>query len=255
VPYSQQLTPSGTLSACTYAVTAGTLPPGITLSAAGLLSGTPTSINTYNFTVTATDAAGCTSVHAYALQVVCPTITLAPVTLPVAQKGVPYNATVVASPPGTYTYAVTSGSLPAGLNLNASTGAITGTPTVDGSFSFTITATDAAGCTGFRAYTMAAYSTSFYDDNKRSQFCVNTATGAYQWSILKGPGSVNTYTGTLQVMNGGTLFVLSQGPSQPNAVYLVYDVNNHTANGYFYHGTIYSPLADKNTKNDPACGP
>ena len=108
---------------------------------------------------------------------------------------------------------------------------------------------------GSRAYTLAGYTTSFYDDNKRSQFCVNTVTGAYQWSILKGSGAGNTYTGTLQVKNGGTLFTLTQGPGQPNAVYLVYDVARHTANGYFYHGTAYySPLADKNTKNDPPCG-
>ncbi len=45
---------------------------------------------------------------------------------------------------GAVTYAVTNGALPAGLILDPSTGAITGTPSVSGAYSFTITATDSA---------------------------------------------------------------------------------------------------------------
>ena len=43
---------------------------------------------------------------------------------------------------------VSSGALPTGLSLNSATGAITGTPTTAGTFTFTITATDANGCFG-----------------------------------------------------------------------------------------------------------
>ena len=53
----------------TYAVTAGALPTGITLATAGVLSGTPTVTGTFNFTVTATDANGCTGTRAYTLVV------------------------------------------------------------------------------------------------------------------------------------------------------------------------------------------
>lgn len=111
------------------------------------------------------------------------------------------------------------------------------------------------------------YGTSFMDDLGRSQFCVDTQTGFYQWFVLSGPGSFGIFSGQLQVLNGGTLFVSL--PNDPNAVYLVYDVKKHKANGYFY-GTgsvptvpdhtpefgaqIYSPLVDKNTTNDPPCG-
>ena len=42
-----------------------------------------------------------------------------------------------------YTYAVSNGNLPAGLSINASTGAITGTPTAAGKSTFTVKATDA----------------------------------------------------------------------------------------------------------------
>ena len=86
----------------------------------------------------------------------CPTITVNPPTLPSGIVGVPYNATVTASGgDGTYTFAVTTGTLPPGLVLS-SAGAITGTPTVDGNSSFTITATEtSSGCTGTRDYNLA----------------------------------------------------------------------------------------------------
>jgi subtilase family serine protease len=65
-------------------------------------------------------------------------------TLPAtAQVGTAYNGSCSASngtPP--YAYSITSGTLPAGLTLNTSTGAITGTPTAQGTSSFTVTATD-----------------------------------------------------------------------------------------------------------------
>ena len=62
-------------------------------------------------------------------------------------EGVAYTASVAASGGiGTVSYAVTTGTLPAGLNLNSATGAITGTPSAAGTSNFTITATyDGAG--------------------------------------------------------------------------------------------------------------
>jgi hypothetical protein len=55
-PYFEQLDATGGAAPHTFAVTAGTLPPGVTLSAAGALSGKPTAGGTFTFTVTATDA-------------------------------------------------------------------------------------------------------------------------------------------------------------------------------------------------------
>jgi hypothetical protein len=53
--YTQTLHASGGTAPYTYALTAGTLPPGITLSSTGVVSGTPTAVGTSSFTVTATD--------------------------------------------------------------------------------------------------------------------------------------------------------------------------------------------------------
>ena len=62
------------------------------------------------------------------------------------QVGTPYSSALVGSggvPP--YTFSITSGSLPPGLTLNSSTGAITGTPTTAGTFNFTDELTDSSG--------------------------------------------------------------------------------------------------------------
>lgn len=87
---------------------------------------------------------------------VCPVIVLAPSQLPGPVPGVAYSQAISASG-GTapYTYAVTAGALPPGLALSTG-GVLSGTPTSGASASFTVTATDARGCVGERAYTLQA---------------------------------------------------------------------------------------------------
>jgi hypothetical protein len=79
-------------------------------------------------------------------------ITLSPMTLPNGTKGSAYSQTITASGgTGPYTYAVTSGALPAGLSLSSG-GVLSGTPTTPGYSSFTVTATDSVPATGAQAY-------------------------------------------------------------------------------------------------------
>lgn len=56
VPYYQQLTASGGSGPYTWSISEGTLPPGLSLSSTGVLSGTPSSSGTFNFVITATDS-------------------------------------------------------------------------------------------------------------------------------------------------------------------------------------------------------
>lgn len=59
VAYSQAITASGGTAPYTFAVTSGTLPAGLALSAAGVVSGTPTAAGSSTFTLRGTDALGC----------------------------------------------------------------------------------------------------------------------------------------------------------------------------------------------------
>ena len=129
--YSQTIVTTGGTSPDTFAVTSGSLPAGLSLnSSTGTITGTPTTVSTNSsaFTITVTDAANSVSSVAYSITInTAPTI--ATTTLPVGAQNQSYSTTLSSSG-GTapYTWSVTSGSLPAGLSLNSSTGAITGTP-------------------------------------------------------------------------------------------------------------------------------
>jgi hypothetical protein len=162
-PYSQTVSAVGGTAPYTFTVSSGVLPNGLTLNASsGVISGTPTSAGTFNFTITATDANGCPGSRPYTIGIAgapgCPVITLNPATLPPGVIGTPYSQTITASggtPP--FTFTITSGALPPGLTLSttsSTTALISGTPFLAGQFSFTITATDANSCPGSRPYSI-----------------------------------------------------------------------------------------------------
>jgi len=155
--YNQTLSAVGGVAPYTYTLTAGALPAGLTLSATGVLSGTPTLQGVFNFTITATDANLCAGVQGFTLTVnppLCGTITLAPAALPNSVINSAYVLSLTAAG-GTapYTYTLTAGALPTGLGL-AAAGLLSGTPTVSGAFNFTVTATDAITCSGAQAFSL-----------------------------------------------------------------------------------------------------
>lgn len=78
VPYSVSVTPSGGTAPYTFSIAFGSLPAGITLSAGGVISGTPTAAATGPFTLMATDAAACTVNQGYILTVLVPAPALPP---------------------------------------------------------------------------------------------------------------------------------------------------------------------------------
>lgn len=140
-----------------FGLTSGSLPAGVTLEKNGVLDGTPTAAGTSSFVVTVTDGSNGTASATLSLKVVAAATPVSIVTnsLPAGTVGAAYTATVLAINGTTpYSFAVTSGTLPAGLTL-ASGGAITGTPTAAGSSSFTITVTDAGGVKASANFTVS----------------------------------------------------------------------------------------------------
>jgi predicted hotdog family 3-hydroxylacyl-ACP dehydratase len=123
------------LTAATWSISTGTLPPGLVLTASSTttdtITGTPTTAGTFTFTVKSGTAA-----QSYTVIVTG----LSPTTLPSATAGATYSSGTLTSPIAG-TWSVSVGVLPVGLVLNASvttTDTITGTPTTAGTYSFTI---------------------------------------------------------------------------------------------------------------------
>jgi hypothetical protein len=113
----------------------------------------------------------------------CPTITLSPASLPSVTANIPYSQTITTSGgTGPYTISITAGSLPAGLGFLQGTQTsadISGTPTVAGTYNFTVTATDANSCIGSQAYSLTVANTA----------CVAPQSGLVAW--WQGEGNAN----------------------------------------------------------------
>lgn len=128
----------------TWSVSAGTLPTGLSLSSAGVLSGTPTVAGAYTFTVQATNTAGSATQAVSNLMITAPSgppvITSATPPATVAQGGA-YNFTFTATGALPISWTISSGFAPAGMTLSTagalSAASVTGAP---GVYNFAVTA-------------------------------------------------------------------------------------------------------------------
>lgn len=148
--YSSALQATGGAGTHVWSLASGSLPPGLSLSSQGLISGTPTTAGSYTFTPQVT--AGTVATRSLTLTV-ANELSITTDTLPSGATLAAYSTTFAASGGTSYAWAVTDGSLPAGLALS-SAGALTGTPTTAGASSFTVTVTDNFGRTESQAYTL-----------------------------------------------------------------------------------------------------
>ena len=138
--YTTQLTASGGTGPLTFALAAGSLPGGLSLTSAGVLSGTPVTLGSVTFSVRVTDQTGGTGTGSFTLLVVSfPSINTT--SLPNGMAGVSYTAALSGVGTAPLSWSISGGSLPDGLAL-AQDGQITGTPTRLGIFSFNIVLSD-----------------------------------------------------------------------------------------------------------------
>jgi len=149
VPYYAYINATGATGPFTWSVLHGNLPLGLTLGSSTTdtvsISGTPTELGNFRFRIQVTDGAG--NAKSQPLSILInkpPPLTVATTFLPDGRVGTAYSQQLQASS-GTkpYSWSLTAGALPAGLNISAS-GLISGTPTTVGTSSFTVEVIDSS---------------------------------------------------------------------------------------------------------------
>ena len=146
-PYSTTLSAAGGTAPYTWTLTSGTLPAGLQLdSATGVISGMPTATSNatpLTFSVTDSSSPAVSATANLTLSVVLVPLAITTTSLPDGQVGTAYSTMLTSSGgTGAVTWTLTAGTLPDGLQLNAATGLISGTPTTTVAAAVTFTATD-----------------------------------------------------------------------------------------------------------------
>lgn len=202
--YSAQLEASNGVAPVRWSLTAGALPPGITLAESGELSGTPADAGEFAFEVRVSDAEAKFATANYTIKVQDESLPLAMVTtdLPDGVVDLAFTASIEAengSPP--YSWQII-GDAPPGLTIEAEGNpvALAGTPTANGSYTFQIEVEDSAGIRVRRTFFVE----------------ITRAPPPVRITTLNLPGGeVNTpYSATLSGVNGsgsGYTWQISQG--------------------------------------------
>lgn len=142
--------------AYTWALSSGALPTGLSMSTAGVIFGTPSVDGSFNFTVTVTDAESRTSSKSFAITINPNDPEINTAVMHYSSVGLSYTANLAASGgTGSYTWLIFSGALPTGLSLNPATGVISGTPTIAGTYAFTVQITDSSSRVARRTLSIA----------------------------------------------------------------------------------------------------
>lgn len=150
--YTLTLTVSGGQPGYIWAVSSGSLPNGLSLSASGMISGTATTAGISNFSVRATDTRARTTTKDYSITV-HESLQITTPSLSSGMVGTPYVPTTLNAGGGETPY-VWSGDMPHGLIISSANGEITGTPTTPGTHTVTVQLRDANSFTTSREYTV-----------------------------------------------------------------------------------------------------
>jgi|GEM_PF-1796550 len=144
-PYSASTSATGGTAPRTFSIASGVLPPGLTLSAAGDVTGTPSNLGAFNFRLRVRDSAGATAERDFSITVTAnsvPSISTGS-SLPAGHLGSRYNQSLAATGGDQpLSWQLVSGSLPPGVLLGGG-GQLVGVPTAQGSYSFRVRVSDA----------------------------------------------------------------------------------------------------------------
>ena len=159
VPYSIPLRAQGGEIPYTWTIASGTVPPGLLAGGAGSLTGTPTQAGDYTFTLTVSDLSGQTASATFTLTVASVFAITTPSPLSPGAVGVFYSTQINVTPTtGPYTFSIASSSPLPGLSIGQTSttpaSTLSGTPTANGTFTFTIIAADSANHTASQSYTL-----------------------------------------------------------------------------------------------------
>ena len=159
--YNRTLIATGGLAPYSWVCSSGTLPAGLSLSATGgTITGTCNAPGTSNFTVTVSGSDGLSSSKAVSLTTYPASQLLIASVSPLASGtfGVAYTQALLATGGVTpYSWAVSSGALPAGLSLSATAGVISGTSSSSGVASFDIAVTGSDGAVATKTFSLTIY--------------------------------------------------------------------------------------------------
>lgn len=159
VLYNALLSASGGTAPYTFTKLAGNLPPPLNLLPSGTITGIPNTAGAFPFSVQASDSKGATGTGNFTITIIqgeAPTITTAS-PLPNATPGTAYSVVFQATGgTPTYTWSVEPGAgpLPPGLQLIEKTGALQGTPTAAGDYTFAIRVTDSKQAFALKTFTL-----------------------------------------------------------------------------------------------------
>lgn len=213
-PYSQTLVATGTAPVSWYFI--GELPAGLTLSlSTGIISGTPTTIGTFNFTVRAENTDG-GDTQDLSITIKGDVLTINTPSLAAATVGALYDQTIAVTYTGSGTLAFSAAGLPDGLAIRSSTGEINGTPDAGSNtsspYSVGVTVTDGT-LTDTKTYSLTVDAAATYMASvSPTQQLFTAATVGYSQQPVREFTIENTGTGTitsLAAQLGGSGFEIS----------------------------------------------
>jgi hypothetical protein len=210
--YTYSLTATGGVPPYTWR--ASGLPSGLSMTTGGTITGTPAAQGSSTVSVTVIDSVQQSSSKSLALTINGPSLSITTASpLPAAQAGQNYSVTFNAAggtPP--YKWSA-SGSLPAGLTLDSTSGTLSGRPTTAGTYSFTVQLSDAAQLSVSRAYTLtvpapplvittlAPLFSGTVGAPYAQTFSASGGKPPYRWSVTSGDAgglTLDSTSGTLQ---------------------------------------------------------